>query len=297
MVSRNDVIYAYQFLLQRPPESDRAIASHSGAESVDQLRWAIMRSPEYVQIVLGSQDIHRVPLLNFTHIHTVRMTARRQEHLATLALPLRNRTVIEIGAGIGLHAPFFLDRGCSVLSTDGRPENVETMRALFDVYGWYAQRDRFRADLFDVECDDPARLGKFEIVYCYGLLYHTKAPDIVIQKLGQLCKDILLLETSVSFGDSNEVIYGTEDPANVSQGVHGAGSHPTRSWILSELHKHFEYVYIPRTQPNHEYFPVDWITPPPSSNQTIRAVFVASKAELKSSELLTSLPDKQEYAS
>jgi 2-polyprenyl-3-methyl-5-hydroxy-6-metoxy-1,4-benzoquinol methylase len=71
--------------------------------------------------------------------------------------------VLEVGAGIGLHTPFFLARGCEVTVTDGRPENVaEISRRLPGV----------KSALVDLELDRPIELGRFDVVYCYGLLYH-----------------------------------------------------------------------------------------------------------------------------
>jgi hypothetical protein len=52
----------------------------------------------------------------------------RQAHLASLGLDLEHKQVLEVGAGIGLHTPFFLKRGCEVLVADGNAENVGEIR-------------------------------------------------------------------------------------------------------------------------------------------------------------------------
>src|SRR5882762_5851252 len=72
----------------------------------------------------------------FHSLHYVRHNARRQEHLASLGLALQGRRVLEVGAGIGDHTTFFLDRGCSVLSVEPRLENCELYAA--------AMQERFR---------------------------------------------------------------------------------------------------------------------------------------------------------
>ena len=64
---------------------------------------------------------------NFTSEHYQRHNRRRQEHLATLGLDLSGRRVLEIGAGIGDHTGFFVDRGCNITSTDGRPDCVTAL--------------------------------------------------------------------------------------------------------------------------------------------------------------------------
>ena len=53
--------------------------------------------------------------------HYLRHNARRLEHLASLQIPIRGKSVLEIGAGIGDHSSYYLDRGCTVTSrTRGR---------------------------------------------------------------------------------------------------------------------------------------------------------------------------------
>ena len=45
---------------------------------------------------------------------------KRQEHLASLNLPLGDKRVLEVGAGVGDHSKFFIDRGCSIDVTEAR---------------------------------------------------------------------------------------------------------------------------------------------------------------------------------
>ena len=57
-----------------------------------------------------------------------RHNCRRQEHLATLGLELDSKSVLELGAGVGDHTTFFLDRGCTVTSVKPRIENYRLFR-------------------------------------------------------------------------------------------------------------------------------------------------------------------------
>ena len=103
-------------------------------------------------------------------------TKRRQEHLDSLGLDLAGRTVLEVGAGIGDHTTFFLDRGCRVLSTDGRPENLAGFRERDDLFTAYPHRDCLELAVLDLD-RPPADFGRsFEVVYCYGVLYHLEHP-------------------------------------------------------------------------------------------------------------------------
>ena len=57
----------------------------------------------------------------------------RQAHLASLGLDLAGKSVLEVGAGIGLHTEFFESRGCTVVCTDGNPTNVAEIRRRYDL--------------------------------------------------------------------------------------------------------------------------------------------------------------------
>jgi hypothetical protein len=233
------------------------------------------------------------PQVVFHSTHYLRHNQRRQEHLATLELDLSNQTVLELGAGIGDHTSFFLDRNCRVLTSDSRPENVSMLHEQFSAQA--------NVEVRTIDLDQPviacmADSELFEIVYCYGLLYHLGRPDEALRFMGAHCSGILLLELCVSFGDNLAVNVVTEDQRNPSQAWTGKGCRPTRRWVFAQLERLFEHVYVPRSQPWHEEFPVDWSPKAAAAwapGRLSRAVFVASRRPLNSSMLLSELPITQ----
>lgn len=65
---------------------------------------------------------------DFNNWHYIQHNQRRQEHLCSLGLDLSHKRVLEVGAGIGDHTTFFIDRGCDVVVTEGRPENFRVLQ-------------------------------------------------------------------------------------------------------------------------------------------------------------------------
>jgi SAM-dependent methyltransferase len=213
----------------------------------------------------------------------LRHNQRRQEHLASLRLPLERTRVLEVGAGIGDHTSFFIDRGCDVTITEARPESVTVLRER------YPDRRVLALDL-----DAPGDvLGeeRFDVVYCYGVLYHLKDPRAALGTLSAHCKDLLLLETCVSFGDEEEQHPVPEPALDPSQAFHGQGCRPTRPWVYHALTEQFRFVYLPKTQPWHPEFPVVWTGEPQSA--LTRAVFIASRSFLDNDQLLDVIPQRQ----
>jgi hypothetical protein len=213
--------------------------------------------------------------------HYIRHNQRRQEHLASLNLPLASRSVLEVGAGIGDHTSFFLDRGSSVIVSEGRDENVAVLRSR------YPKLDVRKLDL-DYPPDDPIPV---EIVYCYGTLYHLERPAEAIRWMGRCATTLLLLETCVAAGEDERLYTFDDNVDKPDDAVRGHGCRPTRSWVRRELiGAGFAHVYLPITQPWHEEFPLDWTLSKLADRSFVRGVFVASREPIANPLLIEALP-------
>jgi hypothetical protein len=223
---------------------------------------------------------------NFLTPYYQRHNQRRQEHLASLGLPISYKTVLEVGAGIGDHTSFFIDRKCSVTSTDGRQELLDIL---------HERHPQAAISLWNIELPPADNIPKHQIVYAYGILYHTRDPQIVLENLASVCEEMLLLETCVSFGADELTHLTGEKIGDPTQALAGTGCRPTRSWIFKALNNIFPFVYVTRTQPWHEEFPINWENSKAGNGgQLSRSVFVASRIPLSNSNLSTKLLDFQE---
>lgn len=223
-------------------------------------------------------------IANFLHDRYRRHNQRRQEHLATLGLPLAGRSVLEVGAGIGDHTSFFLDRGCRVTVSDAREELLDHARHRYP---------EVRTVVLDLDSSEPVTgVDVHDVVYAYGILYHLGHPARAIERLASLTGSLLLIETCVSPGDHVDVGLLSENASDPTQAKHGVGCRPTRPWVMQELRRYFPHVYNTRSQPWHEEFPVDWTAPAPSSTGLYRSVFVASRSALANDRLVEGMVDK-----
>lgn len=237
--------------------------------------------PNFLQRLFGGATAAEDPFSVFLAPNAHAINQARQSHLASLGLDLKGKRVLEVGAGIGLHTPFFLERGCSVTVTDGRAENVAEIAR---------RHPGVKTAIVDLEVDRPIELGRFDAVYCYGLLYHLSNPQRALARLADVCDGQLLLETAVSPGTHDELLL-VRDPDAFNQAISGIGCRPTRLWILNRLKSLLGYGYIPRTQPDHVDFPADWIHTPIQTMH--RSIFVGSRTPLALPTLVDSVPDEQ----
>lgn len=229
-------------------------------------------------------DIVRVrgpdPARAFHTHHYLRHNARRLEHLASLRIPVAGTSVLEVGAGIGDHSHYYIDRKCSVTITEAREENLRYLRNCYPDH-----RVRF------LDMDSPSHIegSPFHVVHCYGLLYHLSKPQQALSFLSQNTTTMLFLETCVSFGENNEVNLKAESKSSPTQAYSGTGCRPTRAWIFAALQNLFEHVYLPTTQPQHDEFPLDWTTPEKHNAGLQRAIFIASRRPIENEQLTPSL--------
>jgi SAM-dependent methyltransferase len=224
------------------------------------------------------------PVQAFHSYHYLRHNARRLEHLASLGIRVSGMSVLEVGAGIGDHSHFYIDRGCDVTITDARTENLDLLRQRYP-----------RCDVQFLDMDSPQRIegSPFDLVHCYGLLYHLSKPLAALKFLSENASRLMFLETCVSFGEGEDINLIGERQSAATQAFSGTGCRPTRTWLFRRLSELFEYVYVPRTQPCHVEFPLDWTVSANHRVELQRAVFIASRQRLDNDILSTSLVMQQ----
>ncbi len=198
-----------------------------------------------------------------------RLNARRLEHLATLPIPWRGKRVWEVSAGIGDLTSFFLDRGGEVTVSDVRPENLAMLEERFP-FCTVARVD-LEEETYPVE--------KFDVVFCYGALYHIATPEKALRKLAGHCRELLLLETCVTLGAGHDAKTLAEDASQPSQAFHGVGCRPSEAFVIEALRRDFAFVYRIVPPPEHEQFLRDASGSRPAADLH-RGVFLAAHQEM-----------------
>ena len=203
----------------------------------------------------------------------------RMAHLDSLHLPLSGRTVLDAGCGVGHLAKYFVERNCRVTCVDGRHENIAILRSRYPA---------LEAHVANLELDSLAAFGDFDIVFCYGLLYHLENPIAGLRNVAQVCRDLLLMETVVS-DQSEPVLRLSDEPQETrNQALGLLGCRPSPAFVTMALVRvGFRYVYAPKSPPNHPDFRFEWRNDLQFSRDghLLRCVFVASHQPLDNPEL------------
>jgi cyclopropane fatty-acyl-phospholipid synthase-like methyltransferase len=210
---------------------------------------------------------------------------KRLDHLQSLKLDLYNKKVLEVGAGVGDLTHFWISRNCDVTIHEAKSENIERLSKR------YPNLDLITTDL---NSGDLSRTlsSQFDIIFCYGVLYHLKNPTQTLKILSDKCSGMLLLETVVAKENGIVVKKGKHDKINEATAPDGQFCHLSREIIFATLKFFFPHIYVPLSQPNHEHFPENW-TIVDKKRKTYRAVFIVSQKELANKQLIEHLPMNQ----
>ena len=202
------------------------------------------------------------------------INAARLEFLAALDLPLAGKRVLDAGCGVGHHSAFYTERGCHVVGIDGRADNIEMMKRLYPAVEGYV------GDLQEMPLQ---RLGMFDVVHCFGLLYHLDSPVSALRRLAAVCGGLLIIETMVCDSAAPAMVLVDEN-ASVNQALAGLGCRPSPGFITMALNRiGFPYVYGTDTRPNFPDFEFDWqnnldVT---RNGRNLRCIFLASRTPIE----------------
>ncbi len=203
----------------------------------------------------------------------------RMDFVRSLALPLSGRRVLDVGAGVGHFAALYHQLGARVVAVEGRSENVrELRRRLPDV----------EAHVGDIQTMDAAALGRFDVVHCFGLLYHLDSPVAALRRIESVCDGVLLLETMVCDAVAPILVLADETMA-VNQALAGLGCRPSPAFLALALNRvGFPFVYGAATPPDHPDFHFEWRNSLETTRDghNLRCVFVAARERLDTPSLI-----------
>ena len=216
---------------------------------------------------------------DFDRQHYLEIDLKRQEHLEKFLRKnnFKIRTILDLGAGQGSFSRFFDKKGYIVTAIDARKENIN--RILVNQNG-------IKVIVYNAEDPSITKLGTFDAVFCYGLLYHLENPIAVIRNIFALTKDLAFICTKIN-NSKKDIFTFVKETQSDSQGLHYIALTPSYSVLIKLLYLvGFYYVYRYRNVPNH-----------PDFINNKRVALIASKNSISSQDLLLIKYDKSSILS
>jgi 2-polyprenyl-3-methyl-5-hydroxy-6-metoxy-1,4-benzoquinol methylase len=179
---------------------------------------------------------------------------------------------LDAGCGPGWFAEKLVNWGIAVNGIDGRSELIEEARKRVPNAQFYCGDLESETQISDFASAD--------LVFCFGLLYHTENPFRVIRNLYALTQKILFLESIIVPGNE-PITWLVEEGKNETQGLTYYATIPSRACTIKMLQiAGFEYVYEYIGKVNHE----DFIET--DTKHQRRRIFIASQVQLKVNNLI-----------
>lgn len=154
-------------------------------------------------------------------------------------------TALDLGCGVGHYSAALREIGFEVTAADARAQNVEEARSRHP-----------EIDFRIVDAEDPSisQLGKFDLVVCFGLLYHLENPLRAMRNLSGLTDKVLLLG-SIVVAEDDPFLLLLDEPAGEDQSLRAVSCYPSEGAIIKMAYRAgFPHVYRFRELPNHEDF-------------------------------------------
>ena len=158
---------------------------------------------------------------------------------------LKLSTALDAGCGIGFFSEILRERGLQVRAFDGRQSNVNEARRRFPQIAF---------ELGNIEAGAIRDLGQFDLVLCFGLLYHLESPLPAIRNLRSLTGKGLLIE-SMCFPDQEPWMLLREEPSTDDQSLTDIAFYATEGCLAKMLYRAgFHNVYRITRLPDHDDF-------------------------------------------
>jgi SAM-dependent methyltransferase len=156
------------------------------------------------------------------------------------------RTAVDVGCGLGHFASLLSSLGFEVSAVDGRSENaLEAARRLPTI----------KFHTLNVEDPQLVHLGTFDLVFCFGLLYHLENPLLALRNLHAMTNTLLLVEGLVYPGDE-PIMALVDETEYEDQGLRHFAFYPSEACLVKMMYRvGYSNVYrfaIPPAHPEYQ---------------------------------------------
>ena len=189
------------------------------------------------------------PLKVFDRDHYLALIDARAKTISRVVKKLKPAlalaTAVDAGAGTGFFSQTLEDCGLTACGFDARAENTAEARRRFP---------NIPFEQGDLQDRSILQLGKFDLVLCFGLLYHLENPLLAIRHLRALTGKCLLVE-SMCVPDGRPALLLREEPREDDQGLTDVAYYPSEDGLIKMLYRAgFALVYRVTPLPDHDDF-------------------------------------------
>ena len=184
--------------------------------------------------------------------------------------PLNLKSAIDVGCGVGHFSNLLSSLGLRVTGVDAREENILEARSRFP---------DIEFSVADAEHCGVEQFGQFDLVLCFGLLYHLENPFRVIRNLVGMSSRLALLEGMV-YPSPEPIMSLLDENICNDQGVNYVAFYPSEACMAKMLVRSgLVNCYVPSPMPDHPNYQFQ------KNGFRIRSMMAASREPIAGSTL------------
>jgi FkbM family methyltransferase len=227
---------------------ENMLAGECGKETAMQPSAPLESSPSQAQSISPTTEI-TIKLTPFDRKEYRALIEAREQTLRRIVKRLKPAlslsTAVDVGCGVGFFSQTLAECGLYTCGFDARAENIEEARKRFPGIPF---------EQADVEAREISQLGQFDLVLCFGLLYHLENPLQAIRNLRAISKKCLVLESMCVPEDRCSLLL-RQEPTQDDQSLTEIGCYPSESSLVKMLYRAgFARVYRVTPLPDHDDF-------------------------------------------
>lgn len=151
-------------------------------------------------------------------IHHTRASMMRAALNAHFPAGLGQCSAVDMACHQGWFSHQLAHAGCrDVLATDARDEHIADVELISQTCG-LSQIRTLKRDVHELRSSEA---GSFDVVLCFGLLYHLENPVGALRVARDLCRGVCLVETQIVPNLSGNVDWGNHRFVKPLQGIFG----------------------------------------------------------------------------
>jgi SAM-dependent methyltransferase len=149
-----------------------------------------------------------------------------------LVMDTKNVSILDLACNDGYFSFELADIAKRVVGLDGRAEHVRRAHLLKKYFGY----DNFMFKEADLRTYNLTEEGEFDLVLCYGILYHLTDPFAFLKRIFAVTKSTLSLSTFLNADERPTLVLYKEDVSMPGSGLDPISTRPSYQAVVRLLY-------------------------------------------------------------
>lgn len=152
-----------------------------------------------------------------------------------MVMDIESFTILDLACSDGYYSFELADKAARVVGLDARSEAIRRANLIKYFYG-YTNFEFKQADLREYDLSKEEGKSAFDLVLCYGIVYHLTDPYDFLSHAFEVTKDTLSLSTFLSSNEAPVLLVTKEDVSMAGSGLDPISIRPSHQAVVRLLY-------------------------------------------------------------